>query len=458
MPTLKIENARFILTLDGERRVIRDGSIVVDGQRISQVGKADELASVGAERVIDATGMVVTPAFVNAHMHLSYAHAVRGVFPDDLVGMDRMIHVFKLQWEMTEEEEYYTSLLAIIELVKSGTVTMVDPGSTKHLDACLQAYEDAGCRVVTGEGLIDVGDARKLPSYPTEEALARTERLIKRYDGRLDGRLRAWAMPFGTESCSPELLAGCKRLADEYGTGMTLHHSTVGRIRQRCLEEYGLTPTAYLEKIDALGPNVLLAHAVGIDDSEVECVARNGASVVICPSNVMKEAKALGERKLPELLERGVSVALGSDSANSSNYLDTIRVMNAAAVGVRDARQQPGLVPAEQALEMATLHGARAVGQADQIGSLEVGKKADLVLFDARRAEWRALFNPVNNLVYNADAGSVHTVVADGRVVVENHQVVFADEFKVSERVQELGEGLLARLGLSYPPGRWPVH
>ena len=136
--SLKIEGARFVVTVDSGRRVIQDGSVVVQDQRITHVGKADDLRSVPAERTIDAAGGVLTPAFVNGHMHISYAHAVRGLFPDDLVGRERLREVFRLQSAMTEEEEYWTSLLAVIELMRSGTVSFVDPGSTKHLDACLQ--------------------------------------------------------------------------------------------------------------------------------------------------------------------------------------------------------------------------------------------------------------------------------------------------------------------------------
>jgi cytosine/adenosine deaminase-related metal-dependent hydrolase len=131
--------------------------------------------------------------------------------------------------------------------------------------------------------------------------------------------------------------------------------------------------------------------------------------------------------------------------------------MNILAVAFKEARRDVEVIPAEQAVEVATLLGARALGFGDDLGSVEVGKKADLVLFDTRRAEWAALHNPLNNLVYNADGRSVHTVIADGRVVVENYQPVFADERKVAEKVQELGEGLLARAGVPYPLSRWPI-
>jgi 5-methylthioadenosine/S-adenosylhomocysteine deaminase len=441
--SLKIENARYIVTVDPARRVIQDGTLIVQGQRISHIGKADGLRDVPAERVLDAAGGVLTPAFVNGHMHISYAHAVRGLFPDDFTGRERLREVFRLQSAMTEEEEYWTSLLAVIELVKSGTVTFVDPGSTKFVDACLQVYADAGCRVVTGFSVIDRPSDLALPFFPTDEALRLTAAFIARFDRRLDGRVRAWAMPFSSDTCSPELLAGAKRVADEHGTWVTIHHSG------------GLTRG--LVDVGALGPNVLLAHAAGIDDAEVSLVAQSGASVAICPSTAMKEGSGLSRRKLPELLAAGVSVALGADSANSSNYLDAVRMMNAAAVGFKDVRLDARFVPAEQVVETATVLGARALGMSSEIGSLEVGKKADLVLFDARRAEWSALLDPINNLVYAADGRSVRTVVADGRVVVDEGRVAFADEALVADRVQEISSQLLARTKTSVNHGRWPV-
>jgi 5-methylthioadenosine/S-adenosylhomocysteine deaminase len=455
--SLKIDGAAYVVTVDAGRRIVRDATVVVEGNRITYVGKADALKDVAAERVIDATGFVVTPAFVNAHMHISYAHAVRGIFRDDFVGRERLTQVFQLQSAMTEQEEYATSLLAIVELLKGGTVSFLDPGSTRHIDACLQVYADSGCRVITGESLIDVDSPLALPRYSTAEALARTERAIKTYDHRLDDRVRAWAMPFSTDTATPELLAGARRLADEYGTGMTIHHSSGGALSQRFRTSYGLSPTGFLESIGVLGPNVLLAHASGIDAHEVATIARGGSPVVICPSTAFKEGSGLGDRMVTELLTAGVTVAIGSDSANSSNYLDAVRAINAMAVGVKVGRGDVSVLPAEQAVEMATSMGARAFGMGDDIGSIEVGKKADLVLFDTRRAEWRSLIDPVNNLVYSADGRSVHTVIADGRIVVENHTVTFVDEAQLTDEVQALGEALLARTGTHPAGSRWPI-
>jgi len=455
-PTLKIEHACYVVTLDGERRIIQDGSILVEGQRISRVGKAAELADAPADRLIDARHLLVTPGFVNGHMHISYAHAVRGIFLDDLGSP--LPYVFRLQMAMTEEEEYYTTLLGLVELLKSGTVGFVDPGSTKFPDACLQAYEDAGIRVILGECVADREAPFPLPRYGTEEAIARTASFVRKWDGRLHGRIRAWAMPFSPETCSADLLGGLKRLADEHGTGLTLHHGSGPAARRESLARYGLRPTEYLESSGVLGPNVLLSHVLGLDDAEIECLARTGTAVAMCPVTAAKGAKgiaALG--RMPELLQRGVRVALGSDSPNNSNHLDMVRTMNMAAIQYKDARQDMHQIPAEQALEMATLIGAQALGLGHELGSIAPGKRADLVLFDTQRPEWQALFNPVNNLVYNADGHSVHTVVVDGRVVVDAYRQSFVEEARLFARVQEIGERLLARTGVTLPRSRWPI-
>lgn len=358
MSSLKIEGAAFVVTVDAERRIVRDASVLIEDERITYVGKAADVANLTAERVIDARGCVVTPAFVNGHIHISYAHAVRGIFRDDFVGRERLLQVFRLQSAMTAEEEYATSLLAIVELLKGGTVTFVDPGSTKFLDACLQVYEDSGCRVVTGLSLIDVDSPLQLPRFSTEEALARTEAFIKTYDRAVTGRVRAWAMPFGTDTATPELLRGAKRLADSYGTGITIHHNSTPALRER----YGRSATAFLQSLGVLGPNVLVAHATGISSDEVALLGETRTPVVICPSTAFKEGTGLADRRVSELLAAGVDVAIGSDSANSSNYLDAVRAINAMAVGVKTGLGDVSLVPAEQALEMATIMGARALG------------------------------------------------------------------------------------------------
>ena len=461
--SLRIENARYIITMDGERRIIRDGAVVIEGSRIAQVGKSAELAGVAAERVIDADGMVLAPGLVNGHMHISYAHATRGIFPDSL-GNDYLPNVFRLQGEMTAEEEYLTSLLGITELLKYGTTTFIDPGSTKYLDAGLRAYEQSGCRIIVGAHVTDQSNPVNLPVYGTDEAIAIVERTIRDYDGALDGRVRAWAMPFAPSAVTPRLLQASKRLADENGVSLTLHYNNSARYVESCLRDTGMRPSQYLESLGVLGENVVMSHCIGLDMSEVETLARTGTKVVAVPTAAVKSGYGMTAGSssippgglLPEMLEAGITAGIGTDAGNNSNLVETNRAMYLIAVLYKDARRSTTAITAETALELATISGARTLGLGDEIGSIEPGKKADLALYDTRRAEWATLFNPVNSLVYNADGRSVHTVIVDGRIVVENHTPLFVDEQALIAEVQVVGESMLARTGLSFP-SPWPV-
>ncbi len=454
--TLKIQGARYLMTLDPERRIIADGALLVEDGRITRVGKTGELADATAGRVIDASGMVITPGFVNGHVHISYAHATRGIFPDDL-GPGYLPNVFKLQRAMTSEEEYHTSLLGITELVKYGTTCFLDPGSTKHIDACLRAYEESGCRIIVGAHVTDRPNPVNLPVYSTSDALDIVQRTIEQFDGELNGRVTAWAMPFSPNFSTTTLLQESKRLADSYDTGLTLHFNNSPAYVASSLRETGKRPAQFLEDIAVLGENVLLSHVLGIDETEIDALARTGAKVVAVPTAAVKAGYGMTQSGLlPEMLAAGITAGIGTDAGNNSNLIETNRAMYLIAVLYKDARQASDAITAETALELATIRGAAALGLEREIGSIEPGKKADLVLYETGRAEWSTMFNPVNNLVYNADGRSVHTVIIDGRVVVEDHVPLFVDEEAQIARVQSLGEDLLARTGISFP-GRWPI-
>ena len=454
--SLKIENCDYALTLDDDRRILTDAAIIVSGNTITAVGKTADLESVEAAETIDARHFVATPGFVSGHMHISYAHATRGIFPDDL-GPAYLPNVFALQGVMTAEEERLTSLLAITELLKYGTTTFVDPGSTKHIDACLDAYRQSGCRIVTGAQVTDRDNPLNVPTYETAEALEITRETIRRFDGELDGMVSAWAMPFSPDFASPELLVGTAQIAGDLGTRTTLHHSYTASSRSGWLDRAGRTPTAFLDRIGVLDDHMLLAHALGITREDVRVIAESGASVAMCPTAAAKGGSGMTRTALlPELLDAGVPVGLGTDAANNSNLIETMRSMYLAAILYKDGREDVTMVPAETAVELATITGARALGMDDVIGSIEPGKRADLVLFDTRRPEWRTLFNPVNNLVYSADGRSVHTVIVNGRVVVRDHVPTFVDEWELIQEVQAFGLEMMRRAGVEFAP-RWPV-
>lgn len=454
--TLKIDGARYIVTMDSERRIIADGAVLVADNRIVRVGKAADMAGVSADTVIDGSGMVVTPGFVNGHMHLSYAHAARGLFPDDL-GAQYLPNVFRLQGAMTDSDEYATSLLAITELLKYGTTTFLDPGSTTHLDVCMEAYRQSGCRIIVGRSVLDRSNPLNLPMHDTDAAIRLTEETIAEFDGALEGMVSAWAMPFSPEFCSTELLSSSHAIAQAAGTRSTLHFSNGPRWIEECRRSYGGTPTEYLDRCGVLTAEMTLAHCLGISELEASLIAERNTAVVMCPTAAIKGGAGMTRHALlPELLEGGARVGLGTDAGNNSNLLETLRSVYLAAVLYKDGRQDVSMIPAETALELGTIGGAAALGMDDIIGSIEPGKFADLALFDTRRAEWAALHNPVNNLVYNADGRSVHTVIVNGKIVVADHKPQFVDEPELAAKVQDLGEALIKRTGVDYSP-RWPV-
>ncbi len=448
-----IQDAAFVVTMDSQRRIIRDGSILLEGQRISAVGKSDEISKINVDRVINGQDMVVTPGFVNGHCHISYAHATRGVFPDDL-GSEYLANVFRLQSSMSAEEEHWTSLLAITELLSYGTTTIMDPGSTKHVGACMGAYEQSGVRIITGTQITDRVNPYRMPVYTNREALNATENFINQFNGALEGRVTAWVMPFSAEYVSGGLLTDLKRLADHFNTGATLHVNNTERVG---FKDDTKPPLVALQDQNFSGRNVVLAHCVGINKEEIAALAATGTCVVTCPTNVVKNGGGYGKNfPLADLLEAGVTVGLGTDAGNNSNVLETNRSMYLAAVLAKDGSGDVSKVPAETALELATIEGAKALGLDSEIGSIEVGKKADLVLYDTMRPEWQTLFNPVNSLVYNADGRSVHTVVVDGRVVVDNYRPTFVDTEELIRKVQRIGKDMMSRNGVIFAP-RWPV-
>lgn len=455
--TLKIANARFAVTMNQDREMIRDASILISGNRIVAIGKARTLELVTADHVIDATDMVVLPGLCNGHIHLSYAHAVRGLFPDHLSRTDYVAAVFRLQSEMTADDEYHTTLLALTELLKYGTTSVLDPGSIRHLDAGIEAFKTAGARGIVGSHVIDRETPLALPVLGTDAAIRRIEDSFTKYDGNCDGRVRVWAMPFSARLASRALLVAAKEIADEHNAGVTLHQN----LRESAIVDFvaanGARPVQALRDWGVLGPNVLLAHLTGIDQSEVMAMAGTQTRGVVCPGAAMKLGESFGWTcPLPEMQSAGVTVGLGTDAANNANLIDTFRAMYLVAVAFKDARRDTAQIPAETALEMATCDGARSLGLDGDVGSIEVGKKADLILCDSRRPEWRALIDPVNNLVYSADGRSVHTVIVDGIPVVANHTALFVDEVELAERVEVLGTRLRERVGVTYER-KWPV-
>jgi len=222
--------------------------------------------------------------------------------------------------------------------------------------------------------------------------------------------------------------------------------------------QHGCRPVEWLAAQGLLGPDAVIAHMVLCSEAEAALLGRSQTNVVLCPTTALKVGYGLSQTGLfPEMADAGATIALGTDGNNGANYSDLMRATYLAAGLFNDARRKPAVFPAETALDMTTRNGARALQLQDQIGSLEIGKKADLVLHDTDRPEWRPLLNVANQLVWSADGRGVHSVFVDGEAVVENYRATKLDEERLLAQAQQTAEAIVARSGLATPP-KWPWH
>ena len=450
-----------VITMDEERRVLRDGAVAIDGGRIVAVGPAAEVASrVQAAEVRDLKGAIVHPGFVDAHVHPTL-QLVRGVLPD-FYDEERLYREYSgpSVAEKTEEEEYLSVLLASMEMAHNGTTVFADTGSSRYLERTVEAVESVGIRGLVGHMVKDVGETpgwfevkETVPS--TDDNLANLEQQMTSYK---KGRL-AWghAGVLGLGTASDALLLGARALADEHGVPLIMHQSWSTDEVEASQARTGLRPIEHLAKLGVLGPTTTLVHMIHINDREVEVLADTGTNVVHCPAPGIKRAYGASRyARFPEMLEHGVPVSLGCDAANWSNSLDIGQAMYLACMVHREVRGQVPVISAETALEMATIHGASAVGMADEIGSLEVGKRADIVVHNTSSPETHPVHDLVNNLVYSSLTETVDTVFVEGRLVLEGGKLTNIDSEDAYRRIDAAAEGLGKRIGFPLP-GNWPV-
>jgi 5-methylthioadenosine/S-adenosylhomocysteine deaminase len=443
-----------VLTLDRERRILADGSILVDGRDIVQVGPAGTVRPPRPpDRIIDGRRRLVLPGFVDTHVHLS-EHLNRGLLLDDLP-VDRYLPdwLIPLYSVITPEEEQVSALLACIEMIRTGTTTFCEAGTLFDVAAVADAVEAVGMRAVLGRWSWDLGTGPGPMAQTTADALRLNEAMVESVHGRAAGRISAWPLLLGFGTCSPALMQGASALAARHGVGWGMMHFASHPSRRT----NDRVPLQNLDALGVLGATTKLAHMVYVDDADIALLARRGVRISHCPTAGLKHTKGLAAHgRFAEMLDAGVCVSLGGDSGNGSNHFDMLRLMYLVATIYKDARLDVSVMPPERALEMATLRGAEALLLETMIGSIEPGKRADLVLYDLDVPEWRPLLNPVNNLVYAATGASVRTVLIDGRVVLDEGRFTTLDERTIFERAEILARQQIARAGLAVE-SKWPV-
>jgi 5-methylthioadenosine/S-adenosylhomocysteine deaminase len=460
---LKIEHGT-VVTLDGQRRILKDGAVAIQGDRIVAVDKAAALAGQPAARTIDATGRLVLPGLVSAHCHNVHALA-RGLGDDVPVEPWTYGRILPYEGLLTEEDAYWATLLNCAEMIRTGTTCHADPGGYV-MDGVGRALSECGARgVFAWAGMDDFPKGFAPPAdFPgrqsTEGALAANARLVKRWHQTANDRVRV-AYGLGAEpNVSDELLQGVRDHADRDQTLVHFHCLVLG-LSQVMRERAGMSTVQWMAGLGVLRANWLLADMSDASDSDVVIVKMHDAKVAHNPGASMHSTHgAASKGKFPELLARGVTVGLGCDSAAANNSLDMFRAMHQVATVHKEVRLQADLVAPEKALEMATIDGARALGWDAAIGSLEPGKRADVIVVDTRRSNWAPMhdFSILPNLVYAGEGADVETTIVDGRVLMEDRRLTTIDVEKVLTEGQRIAERIVQQLpyrGALRP--RWPV-
>jgi len=426
-----IEHLNFAITVDDRDTQIRDAAIVIADGRIEAIGPTSEVARAdvraSSDEIVDGHGLGVTPGLVDTHVHLSETLS-RAAFADTLSTRPWVFHwVMPFYGSLSADDERIGVLIAVWEMLRSGTTCFLDMGALVDPEITVRALGDVGIRGVTGRHAADVrpeeppqGWSEEMMEHhffpDTDTALGELRETVLRWDGYADGRIRCWVNLQGKELCSPRLFVEGRALAEDLGVGMTYHLASTLEEAQSSQRRYGAWPITRMAGMGGLGSNLVLAHAVAALPQEVAILAETSTKVALCPGTSLKLAKGASRiGRYPEMLEQGVTVGLGTDGVSASGNLSMMRQMYLVAGLFKDARRDPSMVGAVKALRMATIDGARALGLDAEIGSLEIGKQADLVLWDLDHPEWVPFQDPIQALVWSATSASVAETWVAGR-------------------------------------------
>lgn len=415
-----------LITMDGNGSIV-SGDLLIEDGRIAAVGGTIDSADI----VVDAQGCAVLPGFIQTHLHLCQT-IFRGA-ADDLALIDWLRkRVWPMEAAHSAASVRASARLAIAELIKGGTTCALTMETVNHTDEVFRVVAETGFRATVGKCMMDKGD--EVPAElreDTEESISESIKIIERWHGKEAGRIRACFAPRFAVSCTAELLSRVGKLALERGVMIHTHASENLKECELVETESGMRNISYLNSVGLTGPHVVLAHCVHVNDAEMDTLKKTLTNVSHCPSSNLKLGSGLAPVK--EMLDEGISVSLGADGAACNNRLDMFTEMRTAAL-LQKMRHGPEALPATRALRMATIDGAKALGLENEIGSLEKGKRADVIVVDLSGSHCLPKsLDVVSSIVYSAQPADVRTAVIDGRLVMDERKLISMDDAEVAE-------------------------
>ncbi|CAM6087851.1 unnamed protein product [Calypogeia fissa] len=448
-----------IVTMDAHLRIFLDGALVVKGSQILAVGQSGSILqefSSQADELLDFKGHWILPGLINTHVHTSQQLA-RGI-ADDVDLLTWLHHrIWPYESNMTEEDSYISTLLCGIELIHSGVTCFAEAGG-QHVAGMARAIEKLGIRACLARSTMDAGEGlpAKWAAESTETCMKVQEDLFAKFNGSAGDRIHIW---FGLRqilNATDNLLHQTKELAARCNTGIHMHVAEIPFenewVSQTRSVEHGTV--TYLNQIGLLDKNLLAAHSVWVNESEVEMMAKTGVKVSHCPAAAMR---MLGFAPIAEMLSAGICVSLGTDGAPSNNRMSLVDEMylasliNKGRVVFHQGTTDPTALPAETILKMATINGAKSVLWDHMIGSLEPGKKADLVIMDPEKWTMLPLHDPISSIVYCMRTENICSVMCDGQWIMRDHKILTVDEMDVIAKAKSAAKDIIIRAGIKLP-------
>ena len=424
-----------VLTINDSDEIIDDGAIAINGSRIVGLGKSEDIKKkYEARKEIDANRGVIMPGLVNTHTHL--AMSIFKGLADDLP-LDKWLneHIFPAEENfINKDSAYWGSLLSCAELILSGTTTFCDMYFFEKETG--YAAEKAGIRGIIGEGIVsDFGDENEIFANKMEL----TAELLDKFEN--SSLVLIAIEPHSCYTCSKEILIKAKRFADENNLLFVIHLSETKKEFDDIKNKLGMSPVEYLDEIGVLDGRTLAAHCVWLSDVDIEILKKRNVNISHCPNSNMKLASGIAP--VGKLLEKLVTVSLGTDGSASNNNLDMFSEISSASKLAKVSTLNPETLTAREIIRMATINGAKALGVEKEIGSLEIGKKADIIILDFNKPHLVPVYNYYSHLVYSVSGSDVQSCIIDGKIVMEDREILSFNVEEVIQEVNEIAQGIM---------------